>query len=87
MLYTFRNSVPYSSRDLCGSVTVLIDLLTNWVASVLACTSCRVACVRRRVSDAGDEYDASPSLLLEGHSIPSTFVRQILTKISFSNKK
>ena len=40
MLYTFRNSVPYSSRDLCGSVTVLIDLLTNWVASVLACTSC-----------------------------------------------
>ena len=24
---------------LCGSVTVLIDLLTNWVASVLACTS------------------------------------------------
>ena len=40
MLYTFRNSVPYSSRDLCGCVTVLIDLLTNWVASVLACTSC-----------------------------------------------
>ena len=40
MLYTFCNSVPYGGRDLCGCVTVLIDLLTNWVASVLACTSC-----------------------------------------------
>ena len=40
MLYTFRNSVPYGGRDLCGSATVLIVLLTNWVASVLACTSC-----------------------------------------------
>ena len=39
MLYIFRNSVPYSGRDLCGSA-VLIVSLTNWVASVLACTSC-----------------------------------------------
>ena len=35
----------------------------------------------------GDEYDASPSLLLESHSIPPTFVRQILTKSTFCNKK
>ena len=41
----------------------------------------------RRVSDGGDEYDASPSLLLESHSIPPTFVRQILTKSTFCNKK
>ena len=40
MLYTFCNSVPYGGRDLCGSATVLIVSLTNWVASVLACTSC-----------------------------------------------
>ena len=52
MLYTFRNSVPYSSRDLCGSVTVLIDLLTNWVASVLACISCSTCASRSRTMSA-----------------------------------
>ena len=37
MLYAVRNSVPYSGRDFMFelvSAIVLIDSVTNWVASV-----------------------------------------------------